>query len=128
MATPGGSVEGAQGPAREVVPAGAAGRHERTDARGDEASSNGVIGRMSSRRSLARLCWRDFGCTPQQAISRRMAAEAQRMLRHTSANVVQTSDALGFKDPSYFSRFYFRETGKRPSEEREPISRLIAPG
>jgi AraC family transcriptional regulator, transcriptional activator of pobA len=71
-----------------------------------------------SQRSLARLCWRYFGCTPQQAINRRMAAEAQRMLRHTNASVVQTSDALGFKDPSYFSRFYARETGTRPAREK----------
>ena len=59
-----------------------------------------------SQRSLARLCMRHFGCTPRQAINRRLALEAQRMLRHTAASVVQTSDALGFKDPSYFSRFY----------------------
>ena len=72
-----------------------------------------------SQRTLARLCSRYFGCTPQQAINRRLAAEAQRMLRHTNANVVQTSDALGFKDPSYFSRFYARETGKRPAQEKK---------
>src|SRR5690606_20655683 len=35
-----------------------------------------------SQRSLARLCARYFGCTPRQAIGRRLAVEAQRMLRH----------------------------------------------
>lgn len=71
-----------------------------------------------SQRSLARLCAKHFGCSPRQAISRRLAAEAQRMLRHTAANVNQTSDALGFKDPSYFSRFYLRETGRRPQQDK----------
>ena len=71
-----------------------------------------------SQRSLARLCMQHFGCTPRQAISRRLALEAQRMLRHTAASVFQTSDALGFKDPSYFSRFYLRETGRRPQRDK----------
>jgi AraC family transcriptional activator of pobA len=71
-----------------------------------------------SQRSLARLCMHHFGCTPRQAISRRLALEAQRMLRHTAASVFQTSDALGFKDPSYFSRFYLRETGSRPQRDK----------
>lgn len=75
-----------------------------------------------SQRSLARLCSRYLGCSPREAISRRLAAEAQRMLRHTNANVVQTSDVLGFKDPSYFSRFYVREAGRRPMEEKRPAS------
>lgn len=69
-----------------------------------------------SLRSLARLCARQLGCSPRQAINRRLAAEADRMLRHTNASVVQVSDALGFKDPSYFSRFFKREAGQRPSE------------
>lgn len=71
-----------------------------------------------SQRSLARLCMQHFGCTPRQAIGRRLAVEAQRMLRHTAASVFQTSDALGFKDPSYFSRFYLRETGRRPQRDK----------
>ena len=37
------------------------------------------------------------------------------MLRHTSASAVQVSDALGFRDPSYFTRFFQRETGRLPS-------------
>ena len=79
-----------------------------------------------SQRSLARLCMRHFGCTPRQAINRRLALEAQRMLRHTAASVVQTSDALGFKDPSYFSRFYLRETGRRP--QRDKAAAAAPPG
>jgi AraC family transcriptional activator of pobA len=79
-----------------------------------------------SQRSLARLCSRHLGCTPHQAINRRLAVEAQRMLRHTSASVFQTSDALGFKDPSYFSRFYLRETGRRPQHDKAAATAPLA--
>jgi AraC family transcriptional activator of pobA len=79
-----------------------------------------------SQRSLARLCVQHFGCTPRQAINRRLALEAQRMLRHTAGSVFQASDALGFKDPSYFSRFYLRETGRRP--HRDKTARTAVPG
>lgn len=68
-----------------------------------------------SARSLGRLCAEHWGCSPRQAINRRLAAEADRMLRHTSASAVQVSDALGFRDPSYFTRFFQRETGRLPS-------------
>ena len=74
-----------------------------------------------SLRSLARLCSRQLGCSPRQAINRRLAAEADRMLRHTNASVVQVSDALGFKDASYFSRFFKREAGQRPSEIKRGV-------
>ena len=68
-----------------------------------------------SPRSLSRLCTQYIGGSPQAVINRRLAAEADRMLRHTNASVVQVSDALGFRDPSYFSRFFQREAGQRPS-------------
>ena len=72
-----------------------------------------------SQRTLGRLCAEHLGCSPRQAINRRMAAEADRMLRQGNASVVQVSDALGFKDPSYFSRFFQREAGQRPSAVRK---------
>lgn len=76
-------------------------------------------------RTLARLCQQHLGCTPLEAINRRLAAEAQRLLRYTNASVVQVADALGFADPSYFSRFYLRHTGWRPAAER---SEAASPG
>ena len=67
-------------------------------------------------RSLARLCRRCLGRTPQQVLAGRLAGEATRMLRDGSANAGQVADALGFCDPSYFSRFYKRTTGRTPRE------------
>jgi len=71
-----------------------------------------------SSRSLSRLCREHLGCSPGEAINRRLAAEAQRMLCFSSASAVEVADELGFSDPSWFSRFYRRMTGRRPSEEK----------
>lgn len=70
-------------------------------------------------RTLNRLCQRQLGCTPLEAIHRRLAGEAQRLLRYSNATVAQVAEALGFADTSYFSRFYLRQTGRRPSLERD---------
>lgn len=70
-------------------------------------------------RTLTRLCSRHLHCTPHEAINRRCAIEAQRLLRYTNANVTQVAGELGFADPSYFSRFYLRMTGRRPQAERD---------
>lgn len=69
-------------------------------------------------RTLNRLCSKHLHCTPHEAINRRCAMEAQRLLRYTNANVTQVASELGFPDPSYFSRFYLRMTGRRPQAER----------
>lgn len=69
-------------------------------------------------RTLHRLCLQQLGCTPLEAINRRLSSEAQRLLRYTNASVAQVAEALGFADASYFSRFYLRMTGRRPVAER----------
>jgi AraC family transcriptional activator of pobA len=69
-------------------------------------------------RTLARLTQSRMGHSPLALIHRRLALEASRMLRYTNASVVQVAHALGFNDPSYFSRFYLRMTGRRPQSER----------
>ena len=69
-------------------------------------------------RSLNRLCQRHLGCSPLALINRRLAIEAQRLLRYTNASVTNVAAELGFADASYFSRFYQRMTGQRPSSGR----------
>lgn len=71
-----------------------------------------------TRRTLSRLTAARLGCSPMDLIHRRLALEAQRLLRYTNATATQVAAELGFDDPSYFSRFYLRMTGKRPGEER----------
>lgn len=45
--------------------------------------------------------------------------EAQRRLKTTSLSVAEIAFKLGFDDPSYFSRFFKKRTGKTPGEFRE---------
>ena len=71
-----------------------------------------------TRRTLSRLTSAQLGCTPMDLVHRRLALEAQRLLRFTNASATQVATELGFDDPSYFSRFYLRMTGKRPGQER----------
>jgi len=74
-----------------------------------------------TQRTLTRLTQARMGASPLALIHRRLALEAQRLLRYTNASVAQVAHELGFADPSYFSRFYLRLTGKRPQAERDAI-------
>jgi AraC family transcriptional activator of pobA len=71
-----------------------------------------------TRRTLTRLATARLGCTPMELVHRRLALEARRMLRYTGATAQQVAAELGFDDPSYFSRFYLRMTGRRPAQDR----------
>lgn len=72
-------------------------------------------------RTLTRLCQSRLGTSPQALINRRLALEAQRLLRYTDATVTRIAEDLGFTDPSWFSRFYLRMTGQRPHAERHRV-------
>ncbi|MFV0645520.1 MAG: helix-turn-helix domain-containing protein [Sphingomonadaceae bacterium] len=69
-------------------------------------------------RTVSRLSQGAFGMSPLEMINRRLALEAQRLLRFTNATCAEVSWELGFSDPSYFSRFYKRMTGERPQNLR----------
>ena len=69
-------------------------------------------------KTLTRACRQQLECTPTELIHARLVLEAQRLLRFTNASVVQVAGDLGFSDPSYFSRFYLRMTGRRPQMDK----------
>lgn len=69
-------------------------------------------------RTLSRRVGEALGITPMYHLHMILAAEATRLLRFTNASCSDVSDELGFADPSYFSRFYNRMTGERPSAVR----------
>ncbi|MXO65221.1 helix-turn-helix domain-containing protein [Altericroceibacterium endophyticum] len=71
-----------------------------------------------TQRTLTRQCRLHFGTSPKNVIHQRIIAEARRMLRFTNAGIGEVALDLGFDDPSYFSRFYARMTGRRPSAEK----------
>ncbi|MGV3511633.1 MAG: helix-turn-helix domain-containing protein [Novosphingobium sp.] len=71
-----------------------------------------------TRRTLSRITAARLGCSPMDVIHRRLVLEAHRLLRFTNATAAQVAAELGFDDPSYFSRFYQRLTGRRPSHDK----------
>lgn len=73
-------------------------------------------------RTLTRRVRAALDVSPIEFVNQRLAAEATRLLRFTNAGCAHVAEELGFDDPSYFSRFYRRMTGRTPSEisGREP--------
>jgi AraC family transcriptional activator of pobA len=69
-------------------------------------------------KTLSRHCRSRLGCTPLEMLHTRLALEAQRLLCFSNGTVAQIAEELGFSDPSYFSRFYLRMTGRRPLHDR----------
>jgi AraC-like DNA-binding protein len=67
---------------------------------------------------LNTLCRRHLGSTAKALIAGRVLLEARRRLLYTDASIDQIGSALGFKDASYFSRFFLARTGMRPSAFR----------
>lgn len=61
------------------------------------------------------------GMTPGQIIRKEIATEAKRLLAHTTDTISEIGYKLSFNDPSYFGRFFKRETGFSPKSFRSHI-------
>jgi len=61
------------------------------------------------------------GHAPGELIRRRRLLDAKRLLLHSDLSVSEIGYQLGFRDPSYFSRFFRREVELTPAEFREEI-------
>lgn len=64
------------------------------------------------------LCKRHSGKTAGSLIRERLVLEACRLLVHSDEKVAWIADRLGFEDPSYFSRFFRKQTGQSPEAFR----------
>ena len=60
--------------------------------------------------------------TPLEIINDRIILEAKRLLSHSSLNINEIGFQLGYEDPSYFVKFFKRQTKKSPSDFRKVIS------
>lgn len=58
------------------------------------------------------------GKAPLTFINERISLEAMRLLRFTDLRIKEIAYQLGYEDPSYFVKFFKRETGIQPSEFR----------
>jgi AraC-like DNA-binding protein len=56
------------------------------------------------------------GHSAGELVRRRRLLDAKRMLTHSGMSVSEIGYALGFEDPSYFSRFFRRYQGMTPTE------------
>lgn len=75
-----------------------------------------------SSRTLSDLTAQTLNKTPLQVIQERVVLEAQRLLVHSNLNVNQIAYRLGFDDPSYFVKYFKKQTQTAPSDFRKSIS------
>ena len=57
--------------------------------------------------------------SPLAFINDRIILESKRMVRYTSLMIKEIAYKLGYDDPSYFVKFFKRQTGYLPSDFRE---------
>ena len=67
---------------------------------------------------LNSVCRRVVGRTALAVIHARLLLAARRELVYTERNIAGIANNLGFADPSYFTRFFKRETAMTPGEFR----------
>lgn len=67
---------------------------------------------------LNRVLKEATGKTTSKIISERIAQEARTLLKHTNWNIAEISWCLGFEDPSYFIKFFKKESYKTPGTYR----------
>lgn len=60
-----------------------------------------------------------FGIPVSKLLQQRLTIEAKRFLAHSDKTSAEIAEILNFKDPSYFGRFFKRETGQTPRAFRE---------
>ena len=73
---------------------------------------------------LNALCKRHLGVTAKSVIVDALAVEARAALMFSNSTTEAISAELGFKDSSYFSRFFKRATGVTPSAFRSGVRLL----
>ena len=61
---------------------------------------------------------RETGKTASALIHERIILEAKRLLAHSTESIKEIAYALGFDDPSYFTRFFRERAGEAPGEFR----------
>ncbi|GAA5023954.1 AraC family transcriptional regulator [Marivirga lumbricoides] len=67
---------------------------------------------------LNRVLKKVTGKTTTQHIAERLLAEAKALLKHTSWNIAEISQVLGYEDQSHFNDFFKKHTRYSPSEFR----------
>ena len=74
---------------------------------------------------LSRTIKHHTGLTASELIRQRIVLSAKRLLVHTSQTVAEIACELNFTDPSYFSKFFRRETDMSPVSFRRNFTAKI---
>lgn len=83
-----------------------------------EIDVEGLAAQCHLSKSGFRRLFREYtGMAPLEYVNHMKAAQAKARLKSGVMTVAEVAESLGFSDPSYFSRFYRRATGRRPSED-----------
>jgi AraC-like DNA-binding protein len=64
---------------------------------------------------LNRLCLAHLGYSAKSVMAQHLATQGIRQLLYSDSSVAQIARQLGFLDPSHFTRFFRRITGRAPS-------------
>lgn len=72
-----------------------------------------------SQRTLSNLTLQLVNKKPSQMIHERIILEAKRLLLHSSLNVNQIANKIGFEDPSYFVKYFKKHTDQSPVSFRK---------
>ncbi|NLS00618.1 helix-turn-helix domain-containing protein [Rhizobium sp. P38BS-XIX] len=72
---------------------------------------------------LHAICSGTLGRSPVQLLHERVVQEAKLRLERSARTVQEISDALGFRDPTYFSHFFKKKTGFSPAAYRDVARR-----
>lgn len=75
---------------------------------------------------LGRICREELGESAMGLINARLMREAQRLLAYTELEIKQIAHTLGFRDTSYFSRYFRKQAGIKPSEFRAAFQSVAA--
>lgn len=79
-----------------------------------------------STRSLTEYVKKSVHRTPLELINERICLEAKRQIQHSTLRINQIGYDLGFDDPSYFVKFFKRQTKHKPTDFRERKMKKIA--
>jgi AraC-like DNA-binding protein len=77
---------------------------------------------------LNRLTRAWLGASAKDLLQARLEVEARRLLSLSDDSVGQIGDRLGFRDASYFARFFKQRTGQAPSAYRKQMSQRVSVG
>jgi AraC-like DNA-binding protein len=69
--------------------------------------------------TLTRVCSGVLGHSAKEAVDRRVALEAQRLLVHSMSTSVAIGELLGFSEPTNFVKFFRRRVGTTPEAFRQ---------